>query len=404
MKIYLKDSKFSVYIKDFPMTVFELQDTLDQMKIPQSNPNVRFRISEYDNTSLPKGLRSKEYSADIYKLNLFAERVEKLALAELAAFKSLINHNPESSLDDMLLMTYGLDSVPVWPCSDYSELGEAMIENDMVEELNELPDEYMDLIDREKIGRLCKDRENGIFIDGYYCVPSSYEPPDINIEIGEPDKKCFFRLLIAPEPIDEEPTDKLAQWISLPCEREQLDEIAKTFGADRIEDMVYYDFQSALPKITDELFGDMGMIDELNSLAEKLSELSDHEFIKLKAVMESQDFRELSDAVECINCLDGYGFDMNISNESEFGREYLSRNLPTDFDLSLLEDIDLHDFGSMILKCKGTLSTSYGLIYGKDQDLYSAITVQQEQKIEECEEDLSEDESQDFNMGMEMGI
>ena len=49
--------------------------------------------------------------------------------------------------------------------------------------------------------------------------------------------------------------------------------------------------------------------------------------------------------------------------------------------------------------------TSYGVIYGKNLDLYSAITLQQEQEIaEECEEEISEDESQDFSMGMEMGI
>ena len=168
--------------------------------------------------------------------------------------------------------------------------------------------------------------------------------------------------------------------------------------------MVYYDFQSALPMITEEQFGDMDRINELNLLAEKLSELSDYDFIKLKAVMESQEFKEISDAEECINCLDGYGFDMNIRHESVFGKEYLSRNLPTDFNLSVLEDIDLHDFGSKILKCKGAMLTSYGVIYGKDQDLYSAITVQQEQNItEECEEEMTEDESQDFNMGMEMG-
>ena len=168
--------------------------------------------------------------------------------------------------------------------------------------------------------------------------------------------------------------------------------------------MVYYDFQSALPMITDEQFGDMDRINELNLLAEKLSGLSDYDFIKLKAVMESQEFKEISDTVKCINCLDEYGFDMNVRHESIFGKEYLSRNLPADFNLSVLEDIDLYDFGSKILKCKGTISTSYGVIYGKDQDLYSAITVQQEQNItEECEEEMTEDESQDFNMGMEMG-
>ncbi len=70
----------------------------------------------------------------------------------------------------------------------------------------------------------------------------------------------------------------------------------------------------------------------------------------------------------------------------------------------MLEDIDLYDFGSKVLKCKGTNLTSYGVIYGKEQDLYSAITVEQEHELsEECEEELTEDESQDFNLETEMG-
>lgn len=175
-------------------------------------------IFQTENSKLPSALFNRRYNADIYKLDLFAERIEKLNNMEMKAFKSLLTAYPDRSLDDMLLMTYGLDCVPVWPCSNFAELGEAMIENDMVEELNELSDELIDLIDREKIGRLCQDREGGVFVDGYYCVPSSYEPPDINIEIGEPER-CFFRLLIAPAPINDESTEQFAKWLSLPCER-----------------------------------------------------------------------------------------------------------------------------------------------------------------------------------------
>lgn len=211
-------------------------------------------------------------------------------------------------------------------------------------------------------------------------------------------------MLIAPSPIDEEPTDKLAQWISLPCEREQLDEIAKTFGADRMEDMVYYDFQSALPMITDKQFGDIKLIDELNFLAHELSKLTEYNFVKLKDIMELEDKHEIYDAYYCLKDINKYDFDVHISDISEFGREYLSRNLPTDFDLSVLEDIDLYDFGRKVLKCKGTILTSYGVIYGKEQDLYSAITVEQEHELsEEYEEELTEDESQDFNLETEMG-
>ena len=143
MKIYLKDGKYTAYIKDFPMTVFELQDTLDQMKITKNDSKVLFKISKYDNTTLPQNLCEQEFSADIYKINLFAERYEKLDELNCAVFKSLLAAYPESSFEDLLLMTYGLDSVPVYRCSSLEELGEAMIENDMVEELKELPDEYI---------------------------------------------------------------------------------------------------------------------------------------------------------------------------------------------------------------------------------------------------------------------
>lgn len=402
MKILI-NNKNDILVKDFPMSVFDIQDTLDILGVPHDR-NITFVIFQTENSRLPSALFNRRYTADIYKLDLFAERIEKLNNMEMTAFKSLLTADPDSDFDDMLLMTYGLDCVPVWPCSNFSELGEAMIENDMVEELNELPDELIDLIDREKIGRLCQDREDGVFVDGYYCVPSSYEPPDINIEIGEPER-CFFRLLIAPAPINDESTEQFAQWMSLPCEKENLNDIAKDLGIDRIQDMVYYDFQSSLPTICDENFGDMHRIDELNDLAQRLSELSDHDFVKLKAVMESEKIHDISDALDCIEHLSEYEFDMVVSDESEFGRTYLSKNLPTNFDNSILDTMDLHDFSEKILERTGGKITSYGAISGRGQELYSSITVQHEQTQTEenaediCEDFSEEDESEDFEMG-----
>lgn len=360
---------------NLPMTAFELQDILDRLRSADSV--VDFRISEHENMDLPKSL-CRDFTADIYKLNLFAERFERLEYPERAAMESLLASNPECEFEDMLLMTYGLDSVPVWPCKDYYELGEAMIENDMVEELRELPDEYIDLIDREKIGRLVHGKDNGMFVHGYYCVPSNYKTPDINIEFGKPEN-CFFRLLIAPKPTDGESTKRIAQWLSLPCNNDKLIDIAKRLGKGRIRDMVYYDFQSSLPQITASS-ENMNHIDELNDLAKKLSTLSHFDFVKLKAVMESQKFTEISDAAECLNCLDSYGFVGNICSADEFGKEYLSRNLPTNFDLSVLEEMDLQDFGNKILNCKGSVKTSYGVVCGNNMDLFSALTVQPKQE------------------------
>lgn len=406
MKIYLKDGNYTL-TKDFPMGVLEIRDTLDRLRMFQSR-EVSFRLSEFDNTELPQSLCGKEFSTDIYKLNLFAERIEKLENMEMTAFKSLLKANPDSSFDDMLLMTYGLDCIPVWPCSNLTELGEAMIENDMVEELNEIPDEYIDLIDCGKIGRLCQEREDGVFVDGYYCVPSSYEPPDINIKIDEPDK-CFFRLLIAPEPTNDESTEQFAQWLSLPCDKENLNDIAKDLCIGRVQDMVYYDFQPTLPMIKTESFGGMSRIDELNVLAQRLSQLSHYDFVKLKAVMENEKICDISDTMDCIDRLNEYEFDQSVQDESEFGRTYLENNFPADFDNSVLDGMDLYDFSEKILERTGGKITSYGAVSGRGQELYSAITVQREQtQIEEntedfsedfCEEEFEEYESEDFDMG-----
>lgn len=369
MKIYF-ENKLSA---NLPMTIFELQDILDRLRSADSVVN--FRISVYENMNLPKNL-CRDFTADIYKLNLFVNRYESLEYPERAAMESLLIANPDSSIDDMLVMTYGLDSVPVWPCKDYYELGEAMIENDMAEELKELPDEYFDLIDCDMIGILVHGKDNGMFVHGYYCVPSNYEKPDINIEFGKPEN-CFFRLLIAPKPTDGESTEQFAQWLSLPCKN--LNDIAKDLGIDRVQDMVSYDFQSSLPQITASS-ENMNHIEELNALAEKLSTLSHADFVKLKAVIESQEFTEISDAAECLNCLDSYGFSADCHTKDEYGREYLRRNLQPDFDLSVLEDIYLYDFGNKILNCKGAVKTSYGVVCGNNMDLFSAITIQPEQK------------------------
>lgn len=401
MKIYLKDGNYTL-TKKFPMNVFEIRDTLDKLRMFQSR-EVSFRLSGFDNTELPQSLCGKEFSTDIYKLNLFAERIEKLEYPEIAAFKSLLTAYPDSSLDDMLLMTYGLDCVPVWPCSNLTELGEAMLENDMVEELNEIPDEYIDLIDREKIGRLCQEREDGVFVDGYYCVPSSYERPDMNIEIGEPDK-CFFRLLIAPEPTNDESTEQFAQWLSLPCDKENLNDIAKDLCIGRVRDMVYYDFQSAVPAITEESFGDMRRIDELNALAQRLSQLSHYDFVKLKAVMENKKICDISDTMDCIDRLNEYEFDESVQDENEFGRTYLENNFPAYFDNSVLDGMDLYDFSEKILERTDGKITSYGAVSGRGQELYSAITVQTEENTEDFIEDFFEDEyDEDESEELEIG-
>ena len=377
MRVYLKNNGYAVSEK-FPMTVFEMEDVLDKLK--QKESVVRFEISEHDNMEFPFALCRRDFSADIYRLNLFAERIENLNSSEMTAFKSLLKAKPESNFEDILKMTYGLDSVMVYPCSGCRELGETAIENEMMPELEGCSDEILQLLDPEKVGQLMQEREGGVFINEHYCVTSGYEPPDINIEIGRPER-CFFRLLVAPDSAKKEQ----AHWVTMPCERAKLFEIY---------DGVCLEFQSSLPSVQ---FSDTHQIGKLNELSEQLSHLYHGDFIKLKAVIEAENINDISRCIECAEHLNEYEFDINVSDQSEFGRAYLSRNLPENFDISMLESVDLFDFGQGILSHNHGEVTSYGAISGRGQELYSALTVQPEQQLED---DLEEDIEEDFEPEM----
>ncbi len=376
MKINLKNGEFLSTSKKFPMNIFEIRDTLDRLKIPDDKPIVEFSISEYDNMELPYTRCRREFSADIYRLNLFAERYEQLEEYQKAGFKSVLMKNPDSSIEDMLLMTYGIEGVPVYPANDYAELGDIAVDNEMLPELNDCSDEIVELLDLEKVGKLLAEREEGVMLDGYYCVPSSYEKPDINIEIGRPEN-CFFRLLIVP---DEEKIEQ-AQWISLPCESEITSDFCNG---------ICLDFQSALPNLK---FDDTHKIDALNELAKSLTQLSHDDFVKLKAVMEAENICEIAETFDCIEHLTEYEFDRNIFNQSDFGRAYLLKNIHKNFDCSAFKDMNLYDFGQVILERKQGEITSYGALSGKGQELYSALTVQSEQQLDE---DFEEDYEEDF--------
>lgn len=380
MKINLKNRELISISKEFPMNVLEIQDTLDKLKILNDKPIVQFEFSEHDNMEFPFSLCLRDFSADIYRLNLFSERLEKLNSSEMTAFKSLLKVKPESDFEDILKMTYGLDSVMIYPCSDCRELGETVIENEMLPEIESCSDEVLALLDREKVGRLMKEREGGVFVNEHYCVTSAYEPPDINIEIGRPEN-CFFRLLIVPE---EEKIEQ-AQWISLPCESEITSDFCNG---------ICLDFQSALPNLK---LDDAHKIVKLNELAKSLSELSHDDFVKLKAVMELENIHEISAAIDCIERLTEYEFDRNIFDQCDFGRAYLLKNIHKNIDCSAFKDMNLYDFGQVILERKQGKITSYGALSGRGQELYSALIVQHEQQLDE---DFEEDYEENFEPEM----
>lgn len=116
-------------------------------------------------------------NADFAELNFLAKRVEEISKeqTQICAYRALMSELPDN-ICEAINRTYGLETVPVYPCENVEEYGEIVLDNDFLEELDEIPYELYDLLDREKVGALMQEREGGMFIDGYYVIPSGYDP------------------------------------------------------------------------------------------------------------------------------------------------------------------------------------------------------------------------------------
>ena len=370
----------------FPMSPIKIQDVLDRMNIPNGS-EVKCRFSSYDREKLFGAEQNRWYTADIYKLNLFAERYEvELEYSEQAALKSVLREHPDSSIDDMLLMTYGIESVTAIPCYNTECLGKIAVENGMLPELKGVPTEFLDY---DKIGKAVIERGEGVIIDEFFCRPKEYRCPDIDIEIDVPEKE-FFRMLVAPSAHD---MDK-AQWVSLPGDEAVLKGIAKETGLP-LEALWYEKIESALPMFNDGTYKDDECIHDIIRLSKELADLPQHKFVKLKGIMEAENIDVLGGVFDAIDSLREYDFDPMVQDESQFGKAYACRVFPTNFDWKVIEDCDMHDFGQAILRKKLGIVTEYGALSGRGQKLYTTLTPRQYQSEDETEgEDISEDEIQ----------
>lgn len=379
VKITENDSDRYEYIT-FPVNRYSFYDQLDRAGI---FGEYTAKISEFENeTGLKNISLSDEPTVD--ELNFLAKRFEEICADKCTAlaYNAVISQYETVSISEAINRTYGLESVPVFPCGNAAEYGAVVLENDFLEELNEIPDELYGLLDCEKIGRLMQEREDGVFTDGYYVIPSSYEPQLVyDGVLPEPMDEWLFRFKVFAVPSEEcsfEEEKHIA--LSLPAPREKIYETAYQLGEKNIENCVIMDFESAIPSISDNILKDAADIHTLNEIACEISKMSRTEAAKCKAVFEREQPVNISEARDLITIMDCYEFDPSTIDLKDYGEKYLSEMLPPEFDRSFLSDGVTADFGRNISENNGSCLTEYGMLSSAGGQIYSMIEAEQTQR------------------------
>ena len=367
------------------------------------------QISVISCPRLPELMDTRLDSPTIEEMNFFAQRLEKLPENQLIGLNALFETQKEAGeyedgvvIKDLINMTYDLDGLVVMPgIANDRELGEMVKANEMEPYLKDMSDEMVNMLDSAKVGLKFREAESGVFRNGYYVARLGYDWPEVydGKTLLEPDRQAvggsFIQMLVAKSGIENpEEAEKSAVLIGLPIDTERANTIAQALGEKRIEDCVYFDFQSPISWIDDELYGSTELFGKLNNLAFTYETLSPDDRLKFKAVSESVQCKDIDTAKEIMNNLDRYQLSHYTPDYESYAKEYMQLKLPTEFDTSILERCNLANLGRTLcdrLDCKMTV---YGVVSSEGGQIFATV-----RPVEDEEQEIIEEEEPEQEMG-----
>ena len=367
-----------------PAADYEIKDAMQRTRAVGRENTVEVSILECDILPELQDIRLDTFSLD--ELNFFAKRLSSLPDEELPVFyamtEQIFNDADENpvSIKDLINCTYGLDTVPVaHNVSNLSELGRFAFENELLSDLEGIPESAVPFLNTEQIGRVQQKNDNGVFEGRLYIPTVHYDRPEIYDGVTLPDEESepsdfAIRLLVSgtPEHIKGDPADR-AIGLSLPMASDILANYAAAFNEADIGDCVYYDFESVIPQITSEMFGSMSDVQALNKLAAEISIMSEAEQVKFKAVLDAENTTSIHDALNVAQNLWRYGFTAKPHSADAFFKEYLSENTDTRFDCKWLDRLYAQREGERLLGRLGATLTDYGVISARNGHLFEPV-------------------------------
>ena len=368
-----------------PADEHEIRDAYQRARITSSDIFHQYQV--YECEAIPMLPFRRLDAPTIDELNFLAKRLdglneeERLVLRAISPKIMKVGEDELVSMKDLINMTYGLDEVSIISnVRTPQQLGQFVIENDLHRDVEAVPEESLYLLDTKKIGELQQRNDGGVFVDGHYIVASEYELREIydgqHLPTEEATPWYAFRLEVTRPPAGDDlaEVEAMAETLSLPVAREDADALARRLGLKRIEDCVYLGFESSIPQIDADKFGDMHDFDKLNNLSEMMLEMSPSDQVKFKAVLSAEEPENIEQVLDIARGLDQYEFAPMVEDEAHFFKSYLIRHLDTKVDPKWLDTLLARNEGTELLERLGGTLTDYGVVSSRGGHLYEPVS------------------------------
>ena len=365
-----------------PAADYEIKDAMQRARAVGRENTVEVSILECDILPELQDIRLDTFSLD--ELNFLVKRLASLHDEELPVFyavtEQIFNDADENpvSIKDLINCIYSLDTVPVaHNVSNLSELGRFAFENELLSDIDDIPESAIPFLNAEQIGRVQQKNDKGVFAGNYYIPTVHYERPEVYDGVTLPEeepKNAAFLLKVGAYPksafSDEDPA---LHDLCLPADSDELFNVTDKCGEPEINLCFCYEFYSSIPQITSDMFDSMEEIDELNTLAQRIAAMSESEQTKFKAVLNAEDTATLKGALDIAQNLWRYEFAAEPDTADTFFKDYVAKNADTRFDNRWLGGLFARNEGERLLSRLGATLTDYGIVSARNGQLFEPV-------------------------------
>ncbi len=274
----------------------------------------------------------EELDISLNELNDLAARLATLDEVQGIAFEGLFSMEVQKkvntnggiiTMQDMrdLAVSAKTDCYHVVDAADDAQLGRFYAENEFVPELDGVSNEVFEMLDFAGIGRMMRCSENGVFVDSLYVLRDGELTTAPPVQKTLPEKpEYLFRLTLGLCP--DFGGDRTAV-LDLPASEETG---CWRAGAVRHLELgerhVVLNYDGILPNVA--VFADLPMeLEEFNAFTKAAQDIPRSEVLKLKALLEQFEVRDIETALFLTEHLADYVLTPEISSPQEAAMDQL---------------------------------------------------------------------------------
>lgn len=304
------------------------------------------------------------------ELNLLAGQISRMNETQLGAYEGIVKLRQDSDIDhpastkELINAAYNVDSFEFHPgvVNDYN-LGSICLQGEMLDLIQDLPDEVYELLDEEKVGAALRKSDQGVFTSQGYVYRSSKDWQEVydGVLLRQQTDSHSGLISLRLKTMDSNPDRDEGVWLELPADEQAMHWALISLGENTFDTCYIAKAKGILPSLEYQIAGDED-IGKLNTLAERIQAFPDNRTLaKYKAVLELEVCSDLDMELDIAENLDCYDYDPVILSPEAYA-EYLLQEAGFDADDPAFSGFDFRDYGERHLQRVGYVPTPYGSI------------------------------------------